>query len=398
MSLLPSDKQTVFHTAIIGGGAAGLFCAGSFDADKIVLEALDKPALKVSISGGGKCNFSNRFVTAADYRCNQKHFCKNALAAFKPIDFIGLLDRAYIPWEERDHGRLFTTTSARDIVNMLIKRAKEHHTRLVTGGRVLDIRQEQNLFVLRTSLGTIKARHVVLATGGLSYPELGGNHFVTKMAQTWNLPVVEQQPALCGLTLPKPLRNGFSSLAGNTLPARVTCGKHIEDDYLLFTHEGFSGPVILQTSLFWQPGQPVEIDFLPTKNVATLLSANKNSSRLFSQLIMEYFPSKKIAKVLLGKQDRDVANASRAELNSAAKRLNHFTFVPTGTSGYTKAEVTTGGIDTRAINPSTMQVRSIPNLYIVGEALDVTGRMGGFNLHWAWCSAYAAAQFLKNKF
>lgn len=398
MTLLPEDKQTVFHTAIVGGGAAGLFCAGSFDADKIVLEALDKPALKVSISGGGKCNFSNRFVTAADYRCNQKHFCKNALAAFKSSDFVRLLDQASIPWEERDHGRLFTASSAREIVHLLIKRAKEHHTRIATGVRVLDIKQNNGLFLLRTSAGTVQAQRVVLATGGISFPELGGNSFITKIAQQWNLPLVEQQPALCGLTLPKNLRNNFSQLAGNTLPARVTCGKHVEEDELLFTHEGFSGPVILQTSLFWQPGSPVEIDFLPSHNVTAIFTAHKNSVRLFSQVLTDYFPAKKIAKILLTQQDRDLANASRQELDNAARNIHHFTFIPTGTSGYTKAEVTAGGIDTREISPSTLEVRRVPGLYVVGEALDVTGRMGGFNLHWAWCSAYVAAQHLKNKF
>ncbi len=398
MSLLPEDKQTIFHTAIVGGGAAGLFCAGSFDANKIVLEALEKPALKVSVSGGGKCNFSNRFVSPADYRCAQKHFCKSALAAFKADDFIRLLDQARIPLEEREQGRLFTKSSARDIVHLLVKRAKEHHTRLATNVRVLDIQQMNGVFCLRTSAGTIQAQHVVLATGGISYPELGGNSFITKMAQQENWPFVEQQPALCGFTLPKNLRTVFSTLAGNSLPARVSCEKHTETDALLFTHDGFSGPAILQTSLFWQPGQQVEIDFLPSQNVSRIFAAHKNSSRLFSQVIADYFPTKKIAKILLGTQDRDLANASRAELDKAARLIHHFTCIPVGTSGYTKAEVTAGGLDTRGINPSTMEVRQTPGMYVIGEALDVTGRMGGFNLHWAWSSAYVAAQHLKNKF
>lgn len=390
-------KNTVFHTAIIGAGAAGLFCAGSFNCSKIVLEANSKPALKVGVSGGGKCNFSNRIISASDYLSQNKHFCKNALAAFKPQDFIHLLDEAHIPWEERQNGQLFSF-NAQEIVRFLVKRAQEANSKILYNTRVLDIRQERNLFILDTSVGPIQAHHVVLATGGLSFPSLGANGFGIKMAHKFGWDVIEPRPALCGLTFPKEYKERLSCLAGNSLTADISCDKKSFSGQLLFTHDGISGPAVLQTSLFWEPNTPLEIDFLPNKNVMDILASYKNSNHTISSAITQAGLPKKIAKVLLGELDRDLPNATREQLAKAVQKINHFSIVPTGTSGYTKAEVTAGGISTKFFNPSTLECRTLSGFYAIGEVLDVTGRLGGFNLHWAWSSGFSVAKALEKLF
>ncbi len=390
-------KNTVFHTAIIGAGAAGLFCAGSFNCSKIVLEANSKPALKVGVSGGGKCNFSNRIISASDYLSQNKHFCKNALAAFKPQDFIHLLDEAHIPWEERQNGQLFSF-NAQEIVRFLVKRAQEANSKILYNTRVLDIRQERNLFILDTSVGPIQAHHVVLATGGLSFPSLGANGFGIKMAHKFGWDVIEPRPALCGLTFPKEYKERLSCLAGNSLTADISCDKKSFSGQLLFTHDGISGPAVLQTSLFWEPNKPITINFLPKINVMEFLFSCKNSNETISGALAKAGLAKKIAKALLADTDRDLANATKAQLMQVAQLMNHFSIIPVGTSGYTKAEVTAGGISTRNFIPSTLEARSHSGFYAVGEVLDVTGRLGGFNLHWAWSSGFSAAKALEKMF
>ncbi len=387
-------NNAYYHTAIIGAGASGLFCAGSFDAPKIVLEANAKPALKVSVSGGGRCNFSNRFVSASNYTSQNKHFCKSALSTFKPTDFTALLDEERVPWEERANGQLFATT-AKDIVRFLVKRAQAHHSEIALGIRVLSIKKDTTGFVLSTSSGPVRAQHVVLASGGVSFPALGGNSFYGKIARQFGLNFVEQRPVLCGLTFPKNLRPLCTQLSGNSLPVVIRQGKHIFEGQLLFTHDGISGPAVLQLSLFWQPNLPVEIDFLPYQNAAEILAAHKNSTHMLSSV---FGLPHKLAKTLLASCDGPLATATREHLRTAIQTLHHFSFIATSTAGYTKAEATAGGIDTREINPSTLEVRREPGLFVTGEALDVTGNLGGYNLHWAWASAFAAAQTLRQRF
>lgn len=389
-------KNTVFHTAVIGAGAAGLMCAGSFSHRKILIERNAKPGLKVSVSGGGKCNFSNRSVSAADYLSQNKHFCKSALAAFKPQDFLNLLEQDGVKWEERAHGQLFAF-NAQDIVRLLVRRAKAANTLFLTDTLALDVRFENGLFVIHTSSGPVQAQRVVLSSGGLSFPALGASNFGIKIARRFGLAVTEQWPALAGLTLPKNLRERFAKLAGNSVKAAVSCGKHTFEEQLLFTHEGVSGPAVLQASLYWTPGQTVEIDFLPGTDANALFAAQKNSGKTFSAALAAKLPAK-ITKTLLGPLERDLANASRAELDAAANAVNRFSFVPQGTSGYTRAEVTAGGVDTREINPVTFEARRAPGMYVTGELLDVTGRLGGFNLQWAWSSGFAAAKALEKQF
>lgn len=389
-------KNTVFHTAMIGAGASGLMCAGSFERPKIIIEHNAKPGAKVSVSGGGNCNFSNRFVSATDYLCQNKHFCKNALAAFRPQDFLRLLEEHHIAWEERSNGQLFAF-GAQHIVRLLVRRAQAAHTQILTNTQALDVRRENGLFVIDTSEGPVRAQYLVLACGGLSFPALGASAFGIKIAEKFGLQIIEQHPALAGLSFPKELRDRFKPLAGNSLKAAVSCAKHTFTDQLLFTHEGVSGPAVLQTSLYWTAVQPVKINFLPEEDALAFLHTQKNIAKTFTAALHGKL-SAKIVKAILAGLPNDLANAPRSVLEEAARRLNGFAFVPAGTSGYTRAEVTAGGVDTREINPSTFEVRRVPGLYIIGEMLDVTGRLGGFNLHWAWSSGFAAAQALEKKF
>ena len=386
----------VFHTALIGAGAGGLFCAGSFNARKIVLEQNDRPALKVRVSGGGKCNFSNRFVSAKDYLSASPHFCKSALAAFGPQDFLTLLREHNIPFEERAEGQLFALR-AWDIVHFLTERAQKANATILTGTRVQDVRQKDGLFILHTTRGTIRAHHVVLACGGLSFPDLGGNNSAVKLARSFGLDAVPQKPALCGLVFPKSLLGQFSALAGNSVTAEVKTGKMSFSGPLLFTHEGISGPAVLNASLYWEEGQEVAVNFLPEKNASALLYAQKNTARTFSAALKNELPPK-ITKAILAPLPDNLADASKTALQQAARALNAFSFVPERSAGYTKAEVTAGGIACTQIDPHTMESKAVRGLFVIGEALDVTGRLGGFNLHWAWSSAMAAASKLRISF
>lgn len=388
-------SKEVFHTVIIGAGAAGLMCAGSFTRRKLLLEHNPAPGAKISVSGGGKCNFSNRSVTAQCYRSNQKHFCKNALAGFTANDFLELLQTNAVPWEERAHGQLFAK-SAKDVLAVLTQRARQANTLIKTSVQVLDIHPENGFFTLHTSAGTVTASHVVVTTGGPSYPQLGATNFAVTAARRLGLSTVQQHPVLAGFVLPKGLKEICRALAGNSIPAEIKTGKFTYRENILFTHEGISGPAVLQASLFWNPGETVSVNLLPDEDAARLLSAHKQSVRPISAELADKLPAK-IVKTLLGPLDRDLANASKAELRAAAALLNAWTFIPVQTAGYSKAEATAGGVDVKEINPHTMECKKIPGLFFAGEALDVTGMVGGYNLHWAWCSGAAAAWELQKR-
>lgn len=381
-----------FHTVIVGAGAAGLFCAGSFPAEKLVLEANAKAGVKVSVSGGGKCNFTNRFTRAQDYVSQHKHFCKSALSAFGPQDFVQLLRAQNIPFEERANGQLFAR-SAPEIVRFLVRRAQRQNSEIRLNTRVLRIAQTPGGFTVFTSRASVQARHVVLACGGVSCPSLGSSNFGAQTAAQFGLPIVPQRPALCGLIWPKEYR-AWGQLAGNCLEGQVTCEKHTFSGPVLFTHEGISGPAVLNASLFWQDGAAVCVNFLPGTDALSFWQARKEWPKTLSGALVEKL-SPKITKTLLGPLDKRLPDISKHDLCLAAQRVNRFCFVPRATAGYTKAEVMAGGVDTGALNPSTLEVKTVRGLYMIGEMVDVTGRLGGFNLQWAWSAGYAAGLALK---
>lgn len=384
-----------WHTIILGAGAGGLMCAGSFGTRKLVLEHNDRPGAKLSVTGGGKCNFSHEALSAKDYVSTRPHFCQPALAAFTPQDFTQLLRAAPIPFTRLENGQLFARRAA-DITQWLFQRAQAAQTVFSFQTQVLQVRREKDLFCVHTSRGPYYAAHVVVACGGLSYPALGASALAWQLAGSLGLPAVPPRPALVGLRAPKPLRDTCAALAGRSLPVSIRVGKHREEGPLLFTHEGISGPAVLQSSLYWQEGQMLEINFLPGTEVLAFLRAHKQSPELFSRLLNEKLPAK-ISQALLGPLDQRAADASKEVLLAAAQCLNRWELHPAGTAGYTKAEVTAGGLDTASFYPGTLECKSIPGLFAVGEALDVTGRLGGYNLHWAWASAMAAARALAGR-
>ena len=367
-------------------------CAGSFAAPKLVLDHNSGPGHKLNVTGGGKCNFTKRTISARDYVSSRKHFCHAALAAFPLEHLLYLLKQAHIPFTENEQGQFFAR-SARDITDFLFARAKQQNTTFSFHTQVLQIVPQNGLFCVHTNKGNFYANHVVLASGGPSYPALGATAFAWSVAQKLGLAVLPPRPALVGLQAPKPFKEICRSLAGNSLDVIIRTGKHSEEGALLFTHEGISGPAVLQTSLYWQEGQNITLNFLPQTDALAFLRSHKNETALFSKILSPLIPVK-ISKALLGVLDVRAADAPKDTLLAAANTFNQFTFCPTGTAGYTHAEVTAGGIDTAQIDPITLQCKRLPGLFIIGEALDVTGRVGGLNLHWAWASARAAARAL----
>lgn len=388
-------QNEVWHTVILGSGASGLMCAGSFGAPKLVLEHNDRPGVKLNVTGGGKCNFGHLRVSERDYSCGGRHFCHNALAAFSPRDFIALMERHGIAFDEMADGRLFAR-DARQITQMLFLRAKNTNTSFSFDTRVLKVTRENGLFRIETSRGKVYASNVVVAAGGMSYPALGATGLAWQICRSLGLDAVPPRPVLAGLRAPHPDKEVCRALAGLSVPAAITCGRQRESGSLLFTHEGISGPPVLQLSLYWREGEEVHVNLLPDENAETYLRAHKNEPAPFSKILAPLLPAK-LTKTLLGPLDTRAADASREILRAAVRRLNDWTFVPPATAGYTKAEATAGGADVRAFYPSTLECKNIPGLFFIGEALDVTGRVGGFNLHWAWASAYCAAAALAKR-
>jgi len=385
----------IWHTIIIGAGASGLMCAGSFRAPKLVLEHNNIPGRKLNITGGGKCNFTHRGVTERDYVCSAVHFAHKALAAYPPAKFLSFLREQKIAFCEQEDGKFFAN-KASDITQALFQQARHNNTTFSFNTEVLQITHQQDVFSVRTSKGLFRAYHIVVASGGLSYPDLGASGLAWQLAQSFNIQTIPPRPVLAGFRLDKSLRMLCKTLAGNSLPVKIHVGKHIEKGNLLFTHEGISGPAVLQTSLYWNEGEKIEVDFCPGTDVLNFLRTHKNSSHLFSKILADILPIK-ITKNLLGPLDVNMANATKSQLVQAGQQLQRFSCIPLSTAGYTRAEATAGGLAPDELYPHSLECRKIPGLYFIGEAVDVTGRVGGYNLNWAWASAVAAAKSLAEK-
>ncbi len=385
------EKQ-IWHSILIGGGASGLFCAGSYAAPKLLLEHNKQAGRKLNITGGGKCNFTNLYVKDKAYVCGEKHFCHAALAAFGPQDFVRLLEKAHISYSEKTQGQLFARNAA-EITGFLIRRAKENHTEILCGCEVLRITKEHGLFCVQTSRGNYCGKNVVIASGGLSYPQLGASAFAWRAAKELGLETAAPRPALVSLALPSPYNRICRNLAGNSLLAEIRCAKQKERDMLLFTHDGISGPAVLQISLYWQEGEKILVNFLPDVQVQGYLQCHKNRPELFSKILSPFLPAR-ILREWLGEWDVRAADAKKDALLAAARRLNAFACIPVGTGGFRRAEITAGGLNVKQFDARSMECKQQKGLFVIGEALDVGGRLGGFNLHWAWASAKAAAAAL----
>ena len=392
-----------FDAVVIGGGAAGLFCAGmagQLGLRVLLLDHSAKVAEKIRISGGGRCNFTNRDAGPAHFLGANPHFCRSALARYTPQDFIALVQRNRIPFHEKHKGQLFCDESAEDIIALLQRECDQGGVTRRHGCAVHEVRRTAAGFEIDTAQGTVRGTRLVVATGGLSIPKIGATDFGYRIARQFGHRIVDTRPALVPLTFDAAEWAPFVALAGLSLPVEISTGpakgggRFLED--LLFTHRGLSGPGVLQISSFWQPGTPLRIDLVPGMDLAdTLKQAKAGSRRQLGNELATLLPSR-LAEAWLaarpGLAERPMAEQRDKELQQLAHSLQAWTLTPSGTEGYRKAEVTAGGVDTREISSQSMESQKTPGLHFVGEVLDVTGWLGGYNFQWAWASAAACAR------
>ena len=386
-----------FDAIVLGAGAAGLMCAaraGQRGRRVLVLERASAPGKKILISGGGRCNFTNIGAGPANYLSANPHFAKSALARYTAQDFLELVESHGIAWHEKTLGQLFCDGSAKQIVAMLLDECAKGDVEIRYGEEVVSVEQNDG-FTVTTQSGTCRAPSLVIATGGPSIPKMGATGYAYDLARQFGLKVVEPRPALVPLTL-----GGeevlFRDISGVSAPVVTSAGKARFAEAALFTHRGLSGPAILQASSYWRPGEPLFIDFLPEESGDFLLEAKRETPRATLRgWLRDRLPAR-LADILAERLGLEVefGNAPDKALRAAGERLKRWTFQPNGTEGFAKAEVTVGGIATAELSSKTMAAKRVPGLYAIGEAVDVTGWLGGYNFQWAWASGVAAGEAL----
>ena len=380
---------------IIGAGAAGLMCAiraGKRRRSVLVLEHTKRIGNKIRVSGGGNCNFTNTNPDHEHYFSHNPHFCRSALSRFTPHDFIGMLGRHGIAYHEKERGQLFCTEGSASITNMLRKECNEAGVEILLNCRIRSLRKE-NGFVFSTDQGTFGSESLVVATGGLSYPELGATDMGYRIARQFGLRLVPTRPALVPLTFNPGDMAFFRELSGISVDATASAGKMNFPGSILFTHRGLSGPAILQVSSCWNQGEPIRLDLFPDKDIFGLFMAQRQSRMEMRNFLSLHLPRRLAYKWCeVHVPSKPLCRFSEKELKETAERLHSWEVTPRGTEGYKKAEVTLGGIDTDGLSSKTMEAKKVPGLYFAGEVIDVTGQLGGYNLHWAWASGHAAGQ------
>jgi len=399
---LTASAAAAFDAVVIGAGAAGLHCAavaGQLGVKVLLIDHAEKVAEKIRISGGGRCNFTNREVGPANFLSANPHFCRSALARYTPQDFIALIQRHGIAWHEKHKGQLFCDRSSDDVIEMLLRECDAGGVTRWQPCRVHAVRQSAGSFELDTDRGRLHSRSVVVASGGLSIPKIGASDFGYRLARQFGHALVETRPALVPLTFDEAGWAPFSALSGLSLEVGIETGtgkargRFVED--LLFTHRGLSGPAVLQISSYWLAGQPLRIDLAPGRELAAVLvGAKRNSRRQLANELGELLP-RRLADTWLaaapGLAERPMPELRDDDLRRLAERLQRWELAPSGSEGYRKAEVTIGGVDTRELSSQTLESRRVAGLYFIGEVVDVTGWLGGYNFQWAWASAFACA-------
>lgn len=389
------SEGTKKDVIIIGAGASGLLCAmecGKRGRSVLVLDHAARTGSKVRISGGGRCNFTNLHVTAGHYFSRNSHFCKSALARFTPRDVLDLVEKHHIAYQEKEAGRLFCVKSSADIIALLESECARLGVEIRLKCRVTDIGPGQN-FTVASDQGAFRTESLVIATGGLSYPDLGASGLGHAVGKQFGLRVVPPRPGLVPFLFAARDQKVFQELAGISLDTAVTCGPKRFRGSLLFTHRGLSGPVALQASLYWTPGELLTIDLLPGTDILGEFMSRRRSRMELRNLLSAYLP-KRFAEAWCDQMriSKPLDQTSDKELKAIADGLHAWNVLPKGTEGYATAEVTAGGVDTDELSSKTMEAKKVPGLYFIGEVVDVTGELGGYNLHWAWASGFAAGQ------
>jgi predicted Rossmann fold flavoprotein len=396
-------EGVMFDAVIVGAGAAGLHCAGiagQLGLRVLLIDHSPKVAEKIRISGGGRCNFTNRDTTPANFISANPHFCRSALARYTPQDFTGLLQRHHICWHEKHKGQLFCDDSSEQVIEMLLRECGQGGVTRWQGCAIAAVRAAQPGFELDTDRGTVRAQRLVVATGGLSIPKIGASDFGYRLARQFGHALVDTRPALVPLTFDPVSWASFAALSGAALEVKVETGTgkaraaFVED--LLFTHRGLSGPAVLQISSYWRAGTPIQVDLAPGHDLKALLVAAKGSSqRRLGNELAELVP-RRLAEAWLAdmpeQAQRPMPEQRDRDLFELAARLQRWELKPQGTEGYRKAEVTAGGVDTRELSSQSLESALVPGLFFIGEVVDVTGWLGGYNFQWAWASAAACAQ------
>jgi len=382
-----------FDVIVIGAGAAGLFCAieaGRRGRKVLVVERNSQVGRKIIISGGGRCNFTNIFTSPENFISKNPHFCKSALARYTPEDFIRLVKKYRIEFYEKKLGQLFCRESSRQIVDLLLAECERNRVEIRTGSSVLKI-DKQKLFLLETNAGSIECESLVIATGGLSFPKVGATDFGYGVARKFGVRIEPTRPALVPLVFDA---NGDTAkLAGVSIDSLVSTTDHEFRENILFTHRGLSGPAILQISNYWEKGTDVSIDLIPGTDAREFLASNAQSRKSLANFLSQVLPEK-AARLLAPVQlaDTPLNQLGHRELEQVGDRLNNWKVRFRDTEGYDKAEVTIGGVSTADLSSQTLETRNVHGLFFIGEVVDVTGWLGGYNFQWAWASGYAAGQ------
>lgn len=380
---------------VIGGGAAGLFCAimaGKRGRKVLVLEHAERVGKKITISGGGRCNFTNVYSNPDSFLSANPHFCKSALARYTPADFIALVERYGIAYHEKKLGQLFCDGSSQQIIDMLLDECNAAGVTIRCRSEVLNIvRTENGSFRLETNDGGLTCPSLVIASGGVSIPPLGATDFGYRVAHQFGLQIEQPRPGLVPFILPAEIQTRLTPLSGLSVNVAITCNGQSFRENMLVTHRGLSGPAILQISSYWRPGQSLTINLLPDQDVQELFAHERSSEIELATFLARYLP-KRFARAWcdLFAVSKPLRQYQATELDRIANQLQRLSITPSGTEGFRKAEVTAGGVSTAELSSQTMEAKRVPGLYFIGEVVDVTGHLGGHNFQWAWASAFAA--------
>ncbi|MGB1361172.1 MAG: NAD(P)/FAD-dependent oxidoreductase [Alphaproteobacteria bacterium] len=383
-----------YDVIIIGAGGSGLMCgavAGSRGRKTIVLDHAKKIGEKIRISGGGKCNFTNIHASPENYISTNPHFVKSALKQYSQHDFIEMVENNNIKYYEKTLGQLFCENSATDIIDMLLNNCKKNNAEVKTETTIESVEKIDNGFIVITDTDKYQCESLVIASGGLSIPKIGATGLGYDIAKHFNIPIIDTAPALVPLTFNPQFLEKYKPLSGISLNATISANGATFNEGLLFTHRGLSGPSILQISSYIKQGEEITIDLLPSTDVNELLMNDRNNNKKISNILSNHLPQKLVSVILDELNiDSKLSETSNDNINKVANRINNWKVIPTDTEGYRTAEVTIGGVDTNHLSSKTMESKDINGLYFIGEVVDVTGWLGGYNFQWAWSSGFVA--------